>query len=497
MSLFEDKTTRRLPLVAAVLVFAALWSLDFPKPYIDDLFYCGAGLNLTAGGDFSNPLLERQHFPEHYFFLYPPIHSYMIAGWMKLFGISARSLTGFQNLMYLVTAVATIAILRRHKAPVWLEFLAPLGVAAAFLPYGLRTEASSVALTMAGFVMIECGCRRSMAVFPAFLLMFLGGEIAPRLTLFSGALVLLAGFRLWQGSPAPGWRRWSFCLCALGALLAAGFIFLFLIDFRLGEFLDVFRFHTAHRLGVGKIQASIRHFFGILGRARFLFFLLMPVIFLFVLRKSKNEMFHRIAFIAFAFFLTALIGGVDHNAAWYAVLMLFFLAVSISRNPGRFKVALPVALSLLLLLAAGKSLMNIAGILSGEIQNDRGSQYAEAAQMRSTPEHPMLVDCAAARYVFDYRIPPGFSDFAFSAPFPGLSVENFFQPQDVYLVSSENNISYLNKWTLLDFPPPPRWSPFGIERWSFARHPREVFIIPAETCGGLRSAASAQKNSAP
>jgi len=103
---------------------------------------------------------------------------------MKLFGISARSLTGFQNAMYLVTALTTIVLLRRHKAPVWLEFLVPLGVAAAFLPFGLRPEPLPVALTMTGFAMIECGCCRSDPVFIAFLLMFLGGATAPRLTLF-------------------------------------------------------------------------------------------------------------------------------------------------------------------------------------------------------------------------------------------------------------------------------------------------------------------------
>ena len=141
------------PLVA-ILFFAFLWLLDFPKPFSDDLFYCGAGLNLANGGDFANPLLARQHFPNHYFFVYPPIHSYAIAGWMKLFGISARSLTGFQDFMYALTALATLAVLRRHQAPAWLEFFVPLGVAAAFLPIGLRPEPLSVALTMTGFAMI-------------------------------------------------------------------------------------------------------------------------------------------------------------------------------------------------------------------------------------------------------------------------------------------------------------------------------------------------------
>ena len=107
MELIENKSARCLPWIVSFLFFASLWSLDFPKPYFDDLFFCGAGLNMAGGGDFSNPLIERQHFPGHYFFEQTPVHSYAIAGWMKIFGIGARSLTGFQEAMYLVMALAT------------------------------------------------------------------------------------------------------------------------------------------------------------------------------------------------------------------------------------------------------------------------------------------------------------------------------------------------------------------------------------------------------
>jgi hypothetical protein len=491
MNFLENKPAKILPLLVSILFFGALWQLDFPKPFIDDLGYCGAGLNLAAGADFSNPLGERQHFPSHYFFVYPPIHSYAIAGWMKIFGIGARSLTGFQNMMYLLTALATIAILRRHKAPGWLEFLAPLGVSAAFLPIGLRPEPLSVALTMMGFAIIECGYSRSVPVFFAFLLMFLGGTTAPRLTLFTGTLVLLAGFHLWQNSPAPGWKRWSFCLSGLGALLIAGFIFFLFIGFRPGEFWQTFHINMHAHLTEGtKFQLLKKYFCGFLGKTQLPLFFLPPMLLLIGLRQSKDELFYCGTFIAVAFFLTALIGGIGHGSTWYAVLMMFCLAAFISRNASRHKGIMPVVLSLVLLLANVKSLMNVAGILSGEIQNDRGGQFAEAVKLRSTPEHPVLVDEAVARYVFDYRIPRGFIDFPFSAPFPGEGVKDFFQRQDVYVVSSEN-IGYLKEYTRLDFPPLPKWSLLGLARWSlnwsFDKHPCSVFVIPAETCRSLRS----------
>ena len=490
-----NKTGKFFPMILSLFFFVTLWSLDFPKPYIDDLFYCGAGLNLAGGGDFSNPLLERQHFPSHYFFVYPPIHSYAIAGWMKIFGIGARSLTGFQNMMLFLTAVATLAILRGHKAPLWLEFFIPVGVSAS-LAVGLRPEPLSVALTMIGFAMIECGCR-GISVFLAFLLMFLGGETAPRLTLFASALVLLAGFRLWQTSTAPGWKRWSFCIYGLGAALVAGFIFLLMIHFQLREFLQTFHFH-AHRVEGGKIQILKKLFFENLGKTQLPLFFLTPIFFLFALWQPKNELFLRAIFIAAAFFLTALIGGIGHGSAWYAVLMMFFLAASASINAARFRRPFFAALLLVLLLAASRNLTNVMGILSGEIQSDRGGQYAEALRLRSTPEHPVVVDSSMARYVYDYKIPRGFIDFGFSAPFPGFSVADFFQRQDIYVVSPED-VAYLKFRTRLDYPPMPQWSPFGVSRlpflgrWVLYKHPCLTFVIPAETCGGLRSDNTSQK----
>ena len=487
---FENKSARCLPWIVSFLFFASLWSLDFPKPYFDDLFFCGAGLNMAGGGDFSNPLIERQHFPGHYFFEQTPVHSYAIAGWMKIFGIGARSLTGFQEAMYLVMALATLAVLRRHKAPLWLEFLVPLGVAAAFLPMGLRPEPLSVALTMAGFAMIECGCCSPPPVFIAFLLMFVGGATAPRLTVFSGALAVLGGLRLWRNSSAPGWRRWSFCFYGMAALLVAVFIFLLLIGFRFEEFWRCFHFHAAYKTGGGRLHLLAQYFFENLGKTQLPLFFMAPVVLLFALRHRNNESFRLGAFLAAAFLLTALIGGLGHGSAWYAVLMMFFLAASISNNTARHKIILPAALSLVLLVAAGKCLMNVAGVLGGEIQKDRGVQYAEALQLRSTPEHPVLVDFALARYVYDYRIPPGFLAFEFSAPFPGVGVKDYFQVRDIYVVSPES-VDYLNRWTKLDVPWMPQWSFCNVarlpllSRWTLYQHPCSVNIIPAETCGGL------------
>jgi hypothetical protein len=143
--------------------------LDFPKPHTDDLSYVGAALNLANGGDFSDPFLARE-FSEHYAFFYPPIHSFVLAGWLKVFGISAASLTGFQTLMYLLCAGSAIFILRKNEASAWLEWLVPLAASNAFVSGGLRPEPFAAAFIIVGFAMIECGGRNKALVFFAFFL---------------------------------------------------------------------------------------------------------------------------------------------------------------------------------------------------------------------------------------------------------------------------------------------------------------------------------------
>jgi hypothetical protein len=102
----------------------------------------------------------------------------------------------------------------------------------------------------------------------------------------------------------------------------------------------------------------------------------------------------------------------------------------------------------------------------------------------------VLVDFALARYVYDYRIPPGFLDFEFSAPFPGVSVRDYFQRQDIYVVSPES-VDYLKFWTKLDVPWMPQWSFCNVARlpllgrWTLYKQPCMTYVIPADTCGGL------------
>ena len=231
------------PILGAFIFFLLLWKLDYPKPMWDDLFLNGAALNMADGGDFSNPLLIRQGFPSHYFFLHPPFHSYAVYGWLSLFGISAGSLLAFQNTMYFIIAATTIMIIRREGGPGILSWLVPWGVAAIFLKDGLRAEALAVALTMSGYALLLYCRHAGFRLWLSCFLIFLGTMTAERTAFFGAAFVLLA-FWHWLKPPADNASRLRFCAVSGSALAVAALLFMALIHFRLGEFYRTFHFHS-------------------------------------------------------------------------------------------------------------------------------------------------------------------------------------------------------------------------------------------------------------
>jgi hypothetical protein len=77
------------------------WTLllirGFPAPHVDDIYYVGAAINLFHGFGFVNPFCDSFHkwpFSEGYY-CYMPGQSYLLAGWLKTFGLSSLSMRMF------------------------------------------------------------------------------------------------------------------------------------------------------------------------------------------------------------------------------------------------------------------------------------------------------------------------------------------------------------------------------------------------------------------
>ncbi|MEI9999630.1 MAG: hypothetical protein WDO13_10905 [Verrucomicrobiota bacterium] len=139
---------------ALILAFWALVGLtDYPVPFIDDLFYIGAALNLAQHGVFTNPyadMLATIGCQDH-FFANMPLHDYVLAGWLRLFGISALSF----HVLYTLLALGVSLLIFRFVATARHAWLAAIFIAAAVYGLlggtGLRADALGLFFLLAGF----------------------------------------------------------------------------------------------------------------------------------------------------------------------------------------------------------------------------------------------------------------------------------------------------------------------------------------------------------
>ncbi|MEI8329806.1 MAG: hypothetical protein WCG14_07415 [Chlamydiia bacterium] len=478
MKLFLDKCMllKPLSLFFSLVLFIGLGMTGFPQPMIDDLFFIGAGLNLAMGKSFSNPMLDRQNFPGTLYFVHPPLHSYALASWLKVFGVGTISILAFQIIMYVIICWSTILILKKYNSPRLLEWLVPLGVITSFLSLGLRPEPLSVALTMLGFALLECFGEEATILFSGFLLLFLGASVASRLSFFSAALALAGFFRLFQS----GVSLIKLSKLAGSAMLTALFIFACLIHFQFRDFFEIYHFHAAGRVCGDKVGLLIRFICNFLGVTQWpiiLFWLVSPLLLVQFLLKDKNTT--RLCLFTFgAFLVLALIGGLGHGAIWYIVFVLFALTAAYARCSTPLRSVLAQALlATALILATSRYFVEIIGLTNQHIKTKETVKIIPYP----TINHPVLIDAAAARYAYNYNLPNGVIDWNFAAPFPReLAIDDTLRQGDIFVLGPET-IDILNEKKLIDIPLP-KWNPLGSKRWSFHQHPRMVYVIYAKDC---------------
>jgi hypothetical protein len=386
-------------------------------------------------------------------------------------------------------------ILRRHVASAWLEWLVPLGVSFAFFPLGLRAEALAGALTMTGFAVADAGAGRKNYgwLFTGFFLIFLGASTAPRMTVFSGALGLYVLYAALQ--TATGKNRWQILFLWLGAVALAGLIFLYLIDFKLGEFLHAFRFFAAGRVYKSKLRLVANYLFAYLGYLQMLIVLIPLGLLACSVGKTKDGLSKPAWFIAAALPLSVLIGGLGSGTAWWTFLMMVLLAGSLLKNLARRRAVARLGFIILTMLIINrKMLVQTGGILAGKIKPDRGEVLPEVFSLKPTAEHPILLDGWVARYVYDYRLPEGALDFASATKFPGMTPGFYslpasygpqLRPGDLYVLGNEMLVN-LKTYTYFEHASNPKWSFCGLKQLAFEEYPRWVFIVPSESCRGLR-----------
>jgi hypothetical protein len=470
---FDWKRSSLPALFGALAFFIILWGLDFPKPMVDDLFYNGAALHMADGGDFSNPFLLRQGFPNHFFYVYPPLQSYAVYWWVSVWGVTAASLLAFQNLMYFFVAAAMIVLLHRQAAPAYLLWLVPFGVAAVFLPTGLRPEPLAVALTMGGFCLLGSCQTAGFKLWLSFLLMFLGASAAPRTAFFAVALVI-AGW--WQWMKFAPEKRFRLGGLVISAAFAAGIVFLVLIHFRLAQFLETFHVHAA-RVQSGR-WLLFQKFVEGMGKRWLPLFALTVVALFWQARRASKQVSGWCYGLAAAFVIAALLGSLGHGSSWYLIVILLALTAALNESLGRLSaVGINVAVAVALLFANAGYLVEIFGLLTGKIHEASPENRQQILALVSTNQDGLLVDSHTARYVFDFRVPARAVDFQFAAPFPGfMAFDVKLRPEDTFVLGPQTLLA-LDQRLHTHFEPE-TWGRIDGRWWQW-KYPRKATIVSA------------------
>ncbi|HEX4139802.1 MAG TPA: hypothetical protein VHY09_05605 [Candidatus Methylacidiphilales bacterium] len=398
-----------------IVGFWALVSLgDYPAPFIDDMFYIGAALNLVQHGVFSNPycpMLATIGCADH-FFANMPLHDYVLAGWLHIFGISTLSF----HVLYVLLALGCSLLVYRFVADTRLAWLAALFIALAVYGLlggaGLRADALGLLFLLAGFDTWQA--RTFLGhLWRNF---FLGLTVItfPNVALPAMLLSLfgLAHGKLIQGKTfrqlMPG------AIAVAVAYLLCFLIFLLCIDGRLSEFLS----------GMAKNQQM-----SALGvRERFQFFtplgickwvvpqagFLLAVAAVYWLgrndaRRREERLFLALALLLFGALAISSFSSASGSHMW-AFACLMTLLVFLTR--GTWVLPGWLAYTAIFLLAAfGHDHAAIQHALADRPPGpeQRNALLTQIAQLQ--PKR-LYLDPYAVRELYDYRLPPNAYDYA-------------------------------------------------------------------------------------
>jgi hypothetical protein len=427
-------------IVMAAAVFCCTFKLGLPIPHNDDLFYLGAGFELSKSNHLENPLIRLQALSTTQFFAYPPLYSYMIGGWVRLFGISYDALAAFFATLVVITTIALAEIARfgtaaRTCAVRYELLLATVAVPVlmAFSSLGFRPESAGF-MGLAIGVSVLISTDRASFRFLSQTLIGLSLLCAPRLlfaALFCGGIPILIMVKT---------RKVSANELALSIALAMTVCFLLLllmVDFHLNAFLKGFREHYSQidYQGWSKVSLWTTITSTSASRRSFVGFVLM------ILGISA----HINGWIFF---------GRERFAVLGAIVLLFFFWFmrQVPIYPG---LALLSLYSIMVVTAAGKPRATLP-LLTGVVTLLCLSQYfimliplAHSRKIIDTETRSRImakiaapnclaVDMYAARYICDYKLPRGAVTFENCKKFPDMRpVDLADLPPDCLLLGSQ------------------------------------------------------------
>lgn len=400
-------------ILACTMFWLCLFLGGFPQPMVDDLFYTGAAANLSQNGEFFNPLLANWASQTvDRFFVYPPFHTYVLAGWILIFGVNTLSYLLFQAVCYILFSIFTAFTLRRYC----LSWLSVAGVILAYAMWmakmGLRPDAlgmaflaigvwflltDSVLFYVLGFTFVGC------AICTSPILMVYGSTF--------GALPLVLNFMAeYQREQHISSRyivnRIASLMVAVGLVF---FLLLWAVNFELAHFLSDLSWHSSLRVPtknniIPTFLLFLRNGYGeIIYGPLYLVFVGLSVLTLMSQKQASKKL--KVFLITLIFALTlnvvAYTNTVETNFSFFCWLGIAVLLFNLSLN-STVKLGL-CGLTFVAFLTFHSQLL-IAWMTQDQPNE---AQYQVVADwVEAHPEFDYAVDFIAARFVFDYTLPP-------------------------------------------------------------------------------------------
>ena len=474
-----------MKLTVVVFFWVFLYGYGYPLPMTDDLYFIGAAMNMAAGHGYANPYSLRLEMvgSQDHFYAYVPLHSYVLAGWIKMFGLSFRSLAFFQCLAGAVASWGFGKLLEFRFRGYFLSLMVCSSVAVYLGVFGLRPDALALAFLGLGTCILRCQSlvRWALCAFSLFLSLITAPTYAPIVFL----VLAWAALAPPQKSDSPidsSARRWSLLLVAG---LAAFFLFLIMIDFQLRSFLGIF--HAASGLSQADMWKGYYRRFteamhgGVRPLAEMFIFPAWMIWFLLAALLRPSAFDFRLSWTAMGGILLGLAGifvtvfssvtGL-YFEDFYCMLVLLMLVLGLAsayRMAGRVVL---VALFALYVFEAGPRTIQLACLpfYSPDLHQEKIEEQVQALNPAR-----VYVDNYALAAVYDYKLPANTYDFCMGSPYRWTgpySREDF--PKDSVLILSKENLIYYKSLPMPSFPAIPL---IGYRYPFFAANPYDFVVV--------------------
>ena len=423
----QPSTFRRFLLIVIIPIIIFWYCLfigDYPPPHQDDIFFVGAALNLVTDGEFKNPYILSP-FTGQNFYLYTPFHSFVLAAWLNLVGISKSSITLFQCFCGAIISIAIAIILRRYSFPVITTFLSRLVIAIFCRTMELRLEPLGLAFMFTGFLLLSKSIP--IAYFLGFFLV--ASVIFTQPATLGYAFVIGTGICVYNFNQYSPPRKDFFLMIAisiLGSFFLALLVFLVYINFNVSSFISQFQFNLSVAT-VSGIQNKIYSFLFIMfeyyGYILYLpSWILLSFVSVHLISKLNSYQFNE------KILLLSILVGICLNIFLYGrrdfilLFMWLFIIITIttlfSKNRPKLRSSMKILLISLWLISLllSQSLEIISSLSRGTITQ---SAYEKIQTfVTAHPNFQYIVDSSAARYVFNYRLPKNSISWIYHIPAP-------------------------------------------------------------------------------